>query len=250
MSIGTSRPCRTRSTVWPRSRSRTRPCPCEPTTRRSTGSCRRLADQRPAGSGPCSKTARALYPRSSERIDQVVPGSARRRPTRGRRSRRRERSSSGVSTTWSKTSSLGSLLDWARPKARFRISASAWLCSSATPIRASGRGRSASTQSSFTLCCGSHAGELTHERLDRHPGQKQRPHRRSHRRGRPATSQLTRDRTDHGRLTRPPSSPIAPTWSSTSLPLSATMIAAAVQARTWPHQGVANSPMFRRFDVK
>ena len=28
------------------------------------------------------------------------------------------------------------------------------------------------------------------------------------------------------------------------------MIAAVVQARTCPHQGVANSPMFRRFDVK
>ena len=28
------------------------------------------------------------------------------------------------------------------------------------------------------------------------------------------------------------------------------MTAAAVQARTWPHQGVANSPMFLRFDVK
>ena len=41
-----------------------------------------------------------------------------------------------------------------------------------------------------------------------------------------------------------------PIWSSTSLALSATMIPAVVQASTCPHQGVANSPMFRRFDVK
>ncbi len=27
------------------------------------------------------------------------------------------------------------------------------------------------------------------------------------------------------------------------------MIAADAQARTWPHQGVANDPMFRRFEV-
>ena len=48
---------------------------------------------------------------------------------------------------------------WARPSARLRISASAWSCSSATPILASRRGRSASTQSSFTLGLGSQAGD-------------------------------------------------------------------------------------------
>ena len=46
-----------------------------------------------------------------------------------------------------------------QPRARFKISASAWSCSRATPIRASRRGRSAFTQSSLTLGLGSQAGD-------------------------------------------------------------------------------------------
>ena len=109
-------------------------------------------------------------------------------------------------------------------------------------------GPSASPQSSFTLGWGSQAGDAPHERLDRHPDQ-QRGRSASHAVENRATSQLngigpTCAVHSAAQLTH------SPIWSRTSLPLKATMIAAVVQARTFPHQGVANSPMFCRFDVK
>ena len=181
--------------------------------------------------------------------DHVVEVAARRPRSRGRPSRRRRRRVIGVSTTWSRTSSVWPGLGQAeRPVEDLGVGlvvlqGHADRRQRAGPERvgpvelrrsAAGSRRATGRTSGLSVTQASSAATAPASAVQA--------------RRRPASAAGTGpSRTPDSAASVDPARRSGRARACRSAP---TMIAAVIQASTWPHQGVANAPMFRRFDVK